>query len=198
MPNTTKNIIWFDLDTERVKIAKHAKFDEGMNDLPITELPPNTTYSQRSKLGQPFPEDKYDLTTSDFDFVISPFDKTLTKAITVSCNKPTFGINLQSDEISNRVFIKDIQNKSSVAKSLNYEHLPKNKRRQIRGAYITAINGVPIFDKGSALKEFKKLRNSINNGEINNFTIDISPLPRNPAKTMWKECEENNILVPDP
>ena len=51
MPNTTKNIIWFDLDTERVKIAKHAKFDEGMNDLPITELPPNTTYLQRSELG---------------------------------------------------------------------------------------------------------------------------------------------------
>ena len=79
MPNTTKNIIWFDLDTERVKIAKHAKFDEGMNDLPITELPPNTTYLQRSELRQPFPEDKYDLTTSDFDFVTSPFVKHLQK-----------------------------------------------------------------------------------------------------------------------
>ena len=35
IPNTTCNILWFNLETEQVKIAKHAKFDEGMNDLPI-------------------------------------------------------------------------------------------------------------------------------------------------------------------
>ena len=157
MPNATKNAIWFDLDTEHVKTAKHAKFDEGMNDSPMTESPPNTTHSQRSELGQPFPEDENELTTSDFDFVMSPFDETLMKAMKVSCDSPTFGINLQSDKISDRAFIKDVQNKSSVTKLLNHDRLPKNKKRQICGSCITAINGMPIFDEASALKEFKKL-----------------------------------------
>ena len=37
LPNTTKNIIWYDCESTRIKIAKHARFDEGMNDLPLME-----------------------------------------------------------------------------------------------------------------------------------------------------------------
>ena len=52
VPKTTRNIIWYDVETERVKIASHAKFDEGMNDLPIDQIPPNVQHLQRSELGQ--------------------------------------------------------------------------------------------------------------------------------------------------
>ena len=41
VPNATRNILWFDVNAEMVKIAKHAKFDEGMNDIPLDQLPPN-------------------------------------------------------------------------------------------------------------------------------------------------------------
>ena len=34
LPGTTKNILWYHPETARVKIAKHARFDEGMDDLP--------------------------------------------------------------------------------------------------------------------------------------------------------------------
>jgi hypothetical protein len=34
LPNTTKSILWYDVDTGRIKIAKHVRFDEGLNDHP--------------------------------------------------------------------------------------------------------------------------------------------------------------------
>ena len=47
IPNTTKNILWYDPETNKVKIAKHARFDEGMNDLPATAIPPNVIHLNR-------------------------------------------------------------------------------------------------------------------------------------------------------
>ena len=41
IPNTDKNILWYDTETHVVKIAKHVRFDEGMNDLPPDLVPPN-------------------------------------------------------------------------------------------------------------------------------------------------------------
>ena len=38
-PDTIANIIWFDPETFHVKNAKHARFDEGMNDLDINQIP---------------------------------------------------------------------------------------------------------------------------------------------------------------
>ena len=157
IPNTTRNILWFDLETERVKIAKHAKFDEGMNDLPLSELPPNVTHLQRSEIGNRIPPDDKELSSDDFEFTISPFDEILTLDIRSSCNSPTFGLQIKTDEINNRVYIADVDKQSSADTSLNFQQLAKNKRRQLRGAYITAVNGTPVFDKASVIKEFRKL-----------------------------------------
>eukprot|EP00536_Pseudo-nitzschia_multiseries_P015908 jgi/Psemu1/44246/gm1.44246_g len=41
VPYTTRNILWYDTETHRVKIATHVRFDEGMNDLPLSDLPTN-------------------------------------------------------------------------------------------------------------------------------------------------------------
>merc|ERR1711884_826664 len=115
-----------------------------------------------------------------------------------SCNSPTFGLQIKTDEINNRVYIADVDKQSSADTSLNFQQLAKNKRRQLQGAYITAVNGTPVFDKASVIKEFRKLRQQIRNGEVTNFTVDIAPVPKNPRKTVWKECDEQNIFIPDP
>ena len=39
MPHTDRLIVWYDVETHRVKIDTHCKFDEGMNDLPSEQLP---------------------------------------------------------------------------------------------------------------------------------------------------------------
>ena len=106
VPNTTRNILWFDVDTERVEIAKHAKFDEGMNDIPVDQLPPNAMHLQRSELGNALPPDDRELKSSDFMFTISPFDQTLTKETHMSCDSPAFGLHLQTDEINQRTHIE--------------------------------------------------------------------------------------------
>ena len=49
--NTAKNVIWHGPETDNVKIAKHACFDEGMNDLPIHKLPPNALQLHRLSFG---------------------------------------------------------------------------------------------------------------------------------------------------
>jgi hypothetical protein len=37
---TTKNILWCDLETGKVNIAKRAQFDEGVNDFSFEDIPP--------------------------------------------------------------------------------------------------------------------------------------------------------------
>jgi hypothetical protein len=55
IPFTTKNILWYDVLSKHVKIAFHARFDEGMNDLPLALLPPNVQHLQRVHNGNPIP-----------------------------------------------------------------------------------------------------------------------------------------------
>ena len=184
--------------TERVKIAKHAKFDEGMNDIPLDQLPPNAMQLQRSEIGHRIPPDNQEIKSSDLIFTVSPFDKILTKEIRMSCNSHTFGLILRTDEINQRTYIENIAPNSSAGKSFDFAGLSKNRKREMRGSYITAINGNPVFDKNSIISEFQKIRKAIKNGTIDNFTIDIAPVPKLPRKTIWKECDEHDIFVPDP
>jgi hypothetical protein len=41
VPHTTRSIIWYDVESELMKIASHCVFDEGFNDVPVETLPPN-------------------------------------------------------------------------------------------------------------------------------------------------------------
>ena len=45
VPHTTRNILWFDVGTERVKIATCVRFDEGMDDSPFESILPNVSTS---------------------------------------------------------------------------------------------------------------------------------------------------------
>eukprot|EP00980_Cylindrotheca_fusiformis_P020907 scaffold7928_cov68-Cylindrotheca_fusiformis.AAC.1 len=67
IPKTTSNILWYDPGTNKVKIAKHARFDEGMNDLPLDQVPPNVTHLQRTQLGEEMPMEMHETTVPLFD-----------------------------------------------------------------------------------------------------------------------------------
>ena len=167
-----------------------------MNDLPIDQIPPNVQHLQRSELGKPIAPDNTELKTSDFEFTVSPFDEIMTQTVLASCNSPTFGFQIETDEINGRTYINDILRNTSAHNC--FGTLSKNKRRRIKGSYITAINGTPVFDKDSVIREFNKLRDKIRNGTIDKFTIDIAPLSKLARKTLWKECDEHDIFIPDP
>jgi len=117
VPHTTRNILWYDVDTERVKIASHVRFDEGMNDLPIDRIPPNVQHLERVQQGHPIPAETEEVdTSSDLHFYIHPFSKLISKKLKSSYTDPAFGMVLATDELNQRVYIKSIAAKKSASK----------------------------------------------------------------------------------
>ena len=45
--------MWYNLETSKVKIATHPCFDEGTNDLPVTDMPPNVAHLVQMDDSQP-------------------------------------------------------------------------------------------------------------------------------------------------
>ena len=154
LPNTTKNIIWFDPETQRVKIAKHARFDEGMNDLPMDSATPNVDHLQRTQHGEPFPAETAESTIDEFHFTANPFAHTLTKHMPVRCQNPTFGLTVATDALFNRAYVSDVTDKSSAARMFSSVKAARNK---IRGAYIVRVNATPIFTQEEAIEALRHL-----------------------------------------
>ena len=57
------------METVRVKIAFHARFDEGMNDLPHDAIPPNVQHLQRVQHGAPLPPESEEISAPPFGFI---------------------------------------------------------------------------------------------------------------------------------
>ena len=72
LPNTTSNILWYDAETNRVKIAKHARFDEGVYDLPFHSSPPNVQHLTRLPQGEPVPMEAAESSIDEWHFVSNP------------------------------------------------------------------------------------------------------------------------------
>ena len=152
IPNTTANIVWFDEATQRIKIAKHARFDEGLNDLPINEVPPNVQHLMRSEFGQPIPADPDESSMPQFNFFLNPFADTWSKSLPVVCQQQNYGLILENDSLMNRVFVKKINPRSSFHKAF------PSKGNKLRGAFITHINNIPVFTQDDAVRVFLQLR----------------------------------------
>jgi hypothetical protein len=155
IPNTYKNIIWYDVESCRVKIARHAVFDEAMNDLDASKLPPNVKHLHRAQLGTPLPATSVEVTADDLHFVDCPFEDVTDKKLTITCKHPLFGLTLATDELSQRVYISDIAQRSSA--SLLCSSLKATKRKHL-GAFIIAINDEPVFHRAEAIQRLELLR----------------------------------------
>ena len=94
-----------------------------MNDLPIDQIPPNVQHLQRSELGQPITPDKTELKTPNFKFTVSPFDEIMTREVLAYYNSPTFGFQINTDEVNGCTYIHDIQQNTSATTAL--VHYPR-------------------------------------------------------------------------
>ena len=189
IPRTTKNIIWYDVETERVKLAKHARFDEGMNDLHHDTIPPNVIHLQRTRDGQAFPIEPDESSVPRFECRLSPFSHTLTKTLKVTCDDSTFGMQIGTDELNQRAYLRDIQRDSSVAKMFSSHKAACNK---IRGAYIVSINGNPVFTQTDAIRELRKVFDT----KAPDVDIEFAPERRLDAKRMRKALIEHDLFRP--
>ena len=89
-------ILWYDCETEMVKIASHCKFDEGFNDLPIESVPIGFQQLILINQNQRLPEDATEINTGDLDFFVYPFSKKQTIKVPVMVNdrNKQFGLKL--------------------------------------------------------------------------------------------------------
>ena len=189
LPNTTKNIVWYDPETERVKTAKHARFDEGMNDLPAEAIPPNVVHLQRLQQGDPLPAEPSESSIDEFYFTTNPFSHTLTRHMKVKCKNPTFGITVSTDELTDRAYISDIKRDSSVSKLYSSYKATCNK---IRGAYIVKIGDTPVFTQDEAILA---LRHHFDSNAAT-VTLELAPERRLDAKHLRRALLEHNIFKP--
>ena len=154
VPHTDRLIMYYDCESERVKITSYCKFDEGFNDLPIESVPLGFQQLVRANRDEPISSDDVDISSSDLDFFVYPFaDKQIINVPIQSNNKDKqFGLQLQDDDLYDPVYIEEIKNKSSVAKAFN-----KSTLKQLKGSFITHIDGDPVFNTKDATKKLEKL-----------------------------------------
>ena len=122
--HTTRNIIWYNVESQRCKIAVHCVFDEGFTDIPIESLYPNAQYLLRIANGNDLSEIKGSVdAVSELEFYIYPFSEKQTTVVHISPTEDnTFGFKMETDELHKRVYISNASKKStasSIYKSKN-------------------------------------------------------------------------------
>jgi hypothetical protein len=131
------------IPTSHPKIAKHVHFNEGMNDLPLDEIPQNVVHLQHMHQGgEPFPAEEHESSADDFQFQLNPYTHSFTGTVKVSCDRENFGITIGHDEINGHAFIKYISKGGSISKIWGNPKMTNNK---IFGAFILWVNGKEVF-----------------------------------------------------
>jgi len=154
IPNTNKNIIWYDTETHVVKITKHVRFDEGMNDLPPNLVRPNVVHLQRVQNGEPLPAETEETSVDQFTFHLNPFSYAMVKGVQVTDDDPSYALTLASDELNHRAYVTDVK-ENSTADKMYATH--KSTLKNVKGAYLVGINGKRVFGKDDAISMLRQL-----------------------------------------
>ena len=156
VPYTDRLFLWWNVETEWLKVATHCKFDEKYNDLPTYELPPRFQQIFRMNNDERTPADEQELSFSDdLEFYLYSFANTEIATIPVlpSETNDNFRLSLRNDDLTGRVYVSGIENGSSVCKAFPN----KTSCSHFKGSYITAINGDPVFNLDEATEKLKKV-----------------------------------------
>jgi Reverse transcriptase (RNA-dependent DNA polymerase) len=168
---TLKNIVYFDLASSTVKVNTHTQFDEGMNDVPT--LPPNAEYLNRVQKNA-LPVEPTHIPSLDLDATTNPFSVLTDETIPITCNHPTFGFELFTCTHRRRVAISDILRDTTGAGI-------QNGRHRYIGAFLVAINGVPVFSLEDATTAFRGIRDA---PDTPTLLVTLSPERQPPLRDL--------------
>ena len=133
-----KNILYYDVATEEVKWTTHATFDEGMNDLPMDSRPPNAKLLLEAAGKRPFAPEDEPFEFPDIDFTSSPFaDVTDYHVRRGAFKDANLGFEFTMCTYRLRAYI-------SALSPARRRGLSKTKAAMLVGAYVMAINGLPV------------------------------------------------------
>ena len=193
VPYTTRNILWYDVETNRVKIASHARFDEGMNDLAVKDLPPNVAHLQRRTQGEPLPIDDHELSSDQFHFTITPFANLLSEWLKhdPKSTDSAYGFTFADDELLQKPYIADIAPKSPASK-LRSSH--KATLRKLRGAFVMEINHERVFTAAQAVILLAKLHTQ---GVEKDIPITLAIESKPSAQEIRRRVNDFGLFAPN-
>jgi hypothetical protein len=133
---TLKILLYFDLDSHEVKSAQHARYDEGMNDVP--DPPPNARLVRFAQRGEPLSAEAENLEPLDLDVSENPFQDIRTLSVLAGGEDSHLGFLFC--KCSHRVcaYLSELKPRTPAAGI-------RNGRRQLVGAYVVSIQGHSAF-----------------------------------------------------
>jgi hypothetical protein len=153
--STLKQIYYLENTTNKIKVAAHARFDEGMSSTPLDALPPFAVQLRRA-LGHTVPpgDDQALGDPGDIDLMTSPsqFPTTFThkfhlKLSDITNEFDTLGFVLQDDPLLHRCYVKDVLPRSTASTYPRW-------RSHLIGCFILCIDDEIVMDSSSAAAIF--------------------------------------------
>ena len=115
---TQQNFIWFDVSTEKIKIASHGQFDEGFNDLPIKSIPPNVEHLTCSEMGRRWKKDCKGLNFDcDLHFYLQPFAELVSKTLKHTYSAPNLGMEFATAPLYKQLYFHIYKTSASMISS---------------------------------------------------------------------------------
>jgi hypothetical protein len=145
---TTKNILYYDLKTNKVKTAQHVVFDEAMNDVPIEKRSFNARLLNAG--GDVASVDLVDVSATYPDLDVS--FKTMTFPLNLEADDP-LGFHLVECDQLKRGFLELIS-VAPIGRTL------KKARSEFGHSYIVSVNGTPVFSPHDVDVVIETLRES--------------------------------------
>jgi len=185
--------VWHDPLTDRVKCGYHVRFDEGFNDLPLAQLPPNAVLMDWRK--ERVPAERLTVTIPPFTASEHPFLHEDDVMVKVVCDSDMCGFELSEDDCMKRVCISGLKKDGKGTKGRRSCNTmcssERGTRRKHRGACITAIDDEEIVTIDQAKEKFAELRAK----KVESFTTILAREPK-PSKVMTRRaCDE--LELPD-
>ena len=146
---TSRNFLFYNLETKKVESVVHATFDELMNDLPYDDKPPNARLlSDAISQGRPITALNKSRSREDtveapvLDFTENAFTDIRRYLLPTSSvvSDPMFGLRFQRCSKLYRAYLADVL-PSSPLRSL----MSRSKLKGLIGSYVVRVNDAPVF-----------------------------------------------------
>jgi hypothetical protein len=182
-----KQIYYLENSTNKIKVAAHVRFDEGMSSVPLNELPPFAIQLRRA-LGQTIPSaddreigtpDDIDLMASSSQFPVTFTHEFRIKLSDISNEYDTLGFVLQDDPVLRRCFVKNVLPRSTASTYPRW-------RSQLIGCFILCIDDDIIMNSASAQAIFGR------------YLVDASDCTDSPTINITFASDKSLLRCSDP
>ena len=135
-----------------------------------------------------------DISAADLEFFVYPFaDKEIAHIpVTSDDHHKHYGMSLADDELSGRVYVRKVADKSSVHRAI-----PKSVLNRFKGSYITHINNTPVFDVADCTAKLQELyqqhlaqKQGVGEKEKFAFELTFAPEPKLQGEKLKKAIDD--------